>query len=280
MRIRAQVPTAVRAVVWGLVGLALGGLVGFEVHAISQQGAQNQFMAVGMAVGAALAVAAAFYRNAFRVESLQLWSGPGSTVTIRFDGDKRLLAAKLFHEAADRIIAQPLDDGRGSICAASDSLYAWITFRREQTRPAGPAKAGLEGIDTVDHYASDLLNKVIRPFTTKWHYELTWYAQHHPEQHEALWPFNDEFRYDLKVLQYQARPYLEGLAKVAGVSNPQAFLGPPPSRPAPLPDTHVPWHENPARIAPPGTSPREVTGQQPGTVPRPATTSPESGTEN
>ncbi|MFE2377511.1 hypothetical protein [Streptomyces sp. NPDC059398] len=240
-------------------------------------------MAVGMVAGAAMAIAWALYRNSFRLESAQLYCGPGSTVTIKFDGDKRLLAKKLFHEAADRIVAQPLEDGRGSICAAINSLYAWITFRRDVTRPAGPGRAALNGVETVEHYSSDLLNKVIRPFTTKWHHELEWYGQHHPDQHEALWPFNDEFRYDLKVLQHEARPYLEGLAEVAGVSNPEVFLGPPPPLPSPLPTTHIPWHINPERTAQPPSNPtrpgRNASSHPLDTVPRPASNTPEQEAE-
>ncbi|GAA2065025.1 hypothetical protein GCM10009801_10010 [Streptomyces albiaxialis] len=77
-------------------------------------------------------------------------------------------------------------------------------------------------------------NSHVRAFQSYWHKELDEFLATHPGALESEWPHEAQCRYELRQLQRNLRPLMIGLADLAGVTEPDRFLGPePPLLPPP-----------------------------------------------
>jgi hypothetical protein len=100
---------------------------------------------------------------------------------------------------------------------AAWSLYVELT--REILREAGPAVS--HGPASFGPVAIAVLNKGLRPFTSKWHPLLQSYEERRPSkvspfEYERNWEHYQEMYQELVELQKQIAIYAEVLADIAG----------------------------------------------------------------
>jgi hypothetical protein len=129
-------------------------------------------------------------------------------------------AWSLYVELTTRIATEPLDPIKGSLREALNSLYSLFSLTREILREAGPEVA--KGSNSFGPVAIDILNKGLRPFTTKWHPALLAYEQARDSdisalEHEQAWESAQEMRRELAKLQQEMIIYADVLAQIAGV---------------------------------------------------------------
>ena len=222
--------------------MMVGLVVGSVTYHVNEAGGQVQYAVAGAATGAVVMVAVLLLRGTSLASATVAL--PLGDVTFVVPQDKRNLAWQIFHEAASRIVMRPLPEGHGSVRKALKSMHTWVTFSRELLRPQGPAANGKPGQNTVEYLWYDMINGPVSRFLSYWDIELEEFEKTGAAERE--WPRNAECRYELRRLQRDLRPYMTGLAELAGVapSEVDRFLGP---EPALLP------HPNPAPpVTPPG----------------------------
>jgi hypothetical protein len=128
-------------------------------------------------------------------------------------------AWSLYVELTTRIAIEPFDPRRGLLREALNSLYSLFDLTREILREAGPDVA--KGPNSFGMVAIDVLNKGLRPFTTKWHPILLAYEQKRPPdvstlEHEHAWEHFQEMQQELAEVQKQMQIYTDVLAQIAG----------------------------------------------------------------
>ncbi|GGN51202.1 hypothetical protein GCM10012285_41050 [Streptomyces kronopolitis] len=205
------------------VAAVIGWGVGSLTYNISKAGGQVQYAAAGAAAGAVVMVGALLLRKTSLASATV--SHPLGDLTFVVARDKAEVAWQIFHEAARRVVAQPLKAEEGHLREALTSIYAWIQFSAELLRTEGPAKTAKPGARSVEHLWYEMYNGPVRSFQGYWHRALTEFEKTHPEVPESSWERDAEWRYELRELQRSLRPYLEGLAELAGVSEVERFLG-------------------------------------------------------
>ena len=107
-------------------------------------------------------------------------------------------AYDMYVELSTRITTQRLKDGTGDEKTALESIYQIFPLSRAILKKYGRNTEKTQKIVIV------MLNKKIRPFTTKWH---------------GLNISVKEFRDELQDLQHELRKDCEKLANIAGVTN-------------------------------------------------------------
>ena len=136
------------------------------------------------------------------------------------DEAQQRAAWSLYVELTTRIATESFDLERGLLREALNSLYSLFDLTREILREAGPDVA--RGPNSFGTIAIDVLNKGLRPFTTKWHPSLLAYERKcspdvSPLEHEHTWEHAPEMRQELTELQEQMKAYVDVLAQIAGV---------------------------------------------------------------
>lgn len=207
-----------------LAAMVVGWGVGSLTYNISEVGGQVQYAAAGAAAGAVVMAGAILLRGT--TLSSATITHPLGDVTFVVARDKGQIAWQIFHEAARRILAQPLEEDEGHLREALTSIYTWIQFSGDLLRPEGPAATAKPGARSVEHLWYEMYNGHVRRFQGYWHKQLKEFETAHPEEPESAWPRNQECRYELRELQRHLRPYLVGLAELAAVSEPERFIGP------------------------------------------------------
>ena len=128
-------------------------------------------------------------------------------------------AWSLYVELVTRIAVQPLDVHEGLLREVLDSLYSLFGLTREILREAGPAVA--HGPNSFGPVAIEVLNKGLRPFTSRWHPLLQAHEEKRPLDVSALeyernWKHFQEMRQELVELQKQMKIYADVLAEISG----------------------------------------------------------------
>lgn len=128
-------------------------------------------------------------------------------------------AWSLYVELTTRTAMQPLDAHTGLLREVLDSLHSLFELTREILREAGPAVA--HGPKSFGPVAIEVLNKGLRPFTSKWHPLLDAHEKKRPPavsplEHERKWEHYQEMRQELMELQKQIKTYADVLAEIAG----------------------------------------------------------------
>nr|WP_039243419.1 hypothetical protein [Clostridium novyi] len=122
-------------------------------------------------------------------------------------GEKDKEAAwALYVELLTRITTQSIEDEYGEEKAALDSIYNLFNITRNTIKQYGI------GCKEFTKIAIVVLNRVIRPFTSKWH-KLSLQGAFEDKEQCKL------FREELKDLQGQLRNYNNMLADMAGVED-------------------------------------------------------------
>nr|WP_019279262.1 MULTISPECIES: hypothetical protein [Clostridium] len=112
----------------------------------------------------------------------------------------------LYVELLTRITTQSIEDEYGEEKAALDSIYNLFNITRNTIKQYGI------GCKEFTKIAIVVLNRVIRPFTSKWHKLSSQEAFKDNKQCEL-------FREELKLLQQQLKNYNNMLADMAGVED-------------------------------------------------------------
>jgi hypothetical protein len=124
-------------------------------------------------------------------------------------------------ELSTRAPVQPLDPDYGSIREALSSIYALFGETRRILSQAGPSI--FHGDSSLAPIAISFLNKGLRPFLTRWHYELQLHeksflpSQQSRVEHEKEWPKLGEFKKEYAILQTNLETYQIELKKLSGV---------------------------------------------------------------
>lgn len=129
-------------------------------------------------------------------------------------------AWSLYIEISTRVPVQPIDPEYGSIREALNSIYALFGETRRILSQSGPSIA--HGGNSLAPLAIGFLNEGLRPFLTKWHYELQLHESKYntpPKsrvEHEKEWPKLNEFKKAYKELQHNLERYQTELKKLCG----------------------------------------------------------------
>ncbi|HEX9897064.1 MAG TPA: hypothetical protein VGA85_05335 [Dehalococcoidales bacterium] len=143
----------------------------------------------------------------------------GSATFVPEDSEIRA-AWSLYIEISTRVPVQPVDPEYGSIREALNSIYALFGETRRILSQSGPSIA--HGRNSLAPLAIEFLNKGLRPFLTKWHYELQLHeskyntAQKSRVEYEKEWPKLNEFEKAFKELQHNLEQYQSELKKLCG----------------------------------------------------------------
>lgn len=137
------------------------------------------------------------------------------------DPTQRRAAWSLYVELITRVAVQPLEADHGLLQEALTSLYNLFPITRQILRDAGPDVGASH--NSIGGYAIEVLNKVLRPFLSRWHPELqTWEAQRpasvSPKAHEKAWELEPQLRQELASLAQKLEAYAAKLAEFAGAS--------------------------------------------------------------
>lgn len=212
----------VRMVVRGLFAGIVGGVVGIAAYSISQTGGQRLSIVVGCLIGVALVLGAELYRKSAQLTDVRLVV-MGSEMSFKTKTDMRQAAQQMFFQAATRVATRPLDDSAGNLREALTSLKTLFDLYREplesDSAPLPPARG-----NSVYELALDILNVELAPFLATWHPRLKAFENAHPDEDEAGWADNGEFRAELRALQERLRPYIVGLGEIAGIPDPEGHL--------------------------------------------------------
>jgi hypothetical protein len=199
-----------------VVGAAAGATVGFFAYVVTQLTGVLLFVVLGALLGFAAAAVLVIARGRLQVAEATISFPQLGSIKFVVDDKDRQVAWQLFVETATRISTQPLGPKEGILREALDSLYSLFSITRELLRGMSPSQAS-EG-ETVETAAVAMLNKVLRPFLSKWHPLLKAFESVEPKRAEQLWEHNEEFRQDLERLRQQLLEYARGYGELAGVS--------------------------------------------------------------
>jgi len=128
-------------------------------------------------------------------------------------------AWSLYVELTTRVAVQPLDPESGLLREVLASFYSVFAITRKILSDAGPAVA--HGPESFGPIAIEVLNKGLRPFTSKWHpllqsHENKRAADVSAYEHEQKWEYYQNMRRELIELQKQMAIYANVLAKISG----------------------------------------------------------------
>lgn len=119
------------------------------------------------------------------------------------DADRNA-AWELYVELATRISTQPLPPGLGDDGKALGSLYTLFQTTRDIMKRHGPGAVHFTRIGIA------VLNRVLRPFLTRWHGVFE-------EKNQPSAATRDEFRKQLELVRLDMLQYATVLAKIADV---------------------------------------------------------------
>jgi hypothetical protein len=210
--------TAAKVVVAGIGG----AVVGIAGYAISQTGGQRLSIVVGSLVGIAVVLGADLYRRSVQLTEVKV-SLPGSEMTFKATLDMRQAAQRMFFQAATRVATRPLEDGSGNLREALTSLKALFDLYREPLESGAAPPPPAHG-DSLHELVLDILNFELAPFLAKWHPRLSAFEASPSEEDGAGWAEEAAFREELRTLQHNLRPYVLGLGRIAGMSDPERHL--------------------------------------------------------
>ena len=136
---------------------------------------------------------------------------------------QRRAAMQVFAQMSTRITLRRIADNAGDDGEAITSVYEFLKASRAVIASLDYDLP--QNGDTVETYVLEMINKVLAPFLEKWHLEWeTWKAaQITASQSVATsgWPQHLPFRNELRQLQDDLKPIAKGLAKAAGIANPE-----------------------------------------------------------
>lgn len=202
---------------------AAGAGLGLGVYALTRIGPQGLYVAVGAAVGAAVALTVQFYSRNAHLSEVKISVPHFSQLTFIVNDDARHVAWKLYVEIVTRVSVQPLPDDAGIIREAMNSLYGLFGITRETLKASRPT-VNEEG-PTVEHLAVGMLNRELRPFLATWHPRLRRFEDENPGTPESDWADSGECRRHLRELQGRLHDYALALASLAGVQNAAGMIG-------------------------------------------------------
>jgi hypothetical protein len=212
-----------RRLVQLLVGLLLGGAVGFIVYGITRVAGRDLFIITGAIAGVATAVTMQVYGHTARLTEVKVTVPHLSELTFVVNNDARQVAWALFVETVTRISVQPLASDEGLVREALASLYGLFSTTRDALKTSRPS-IPVPGGQTVEYLAVTMLNRELRPFLSRWHPRLQQFEQAHPGVPESEWPENASCRNALQEVQEGILAYALGFARLAGVPEAAAMV--------------------------------------------------------
>jgi hypothetical protein len=139
--------------------------------------------------------------DALSVKTLRCAVGP-QLGRLEFEANEveQQAAWSLYVELTTRTAIQPLEIQTGLLRETLDSLHSLFGLTREILREAGPAVA--HGPNSFGPVAIEVLNKGLRPFTSKWHPLLDAHEKKRPPdvsplEHERNWEHYQQMRQEL-----------------------------------------------------------------------------------
>jgi|SRR5271157_187148 len=140
------------------------------------------------------------------------------------DETQQQAAWEMYVELVSRISVQPLNPEEGLVREALSSLYSIFGTTREILRKYGPAVAQIQGNSSFSfgYVALMILNKVLRPFLSKWHPLLSEVEAKKSGaitagRHEKQWDKFQEAHRELEEIRKSMTEYAGLLAEIADV---------------------------------------------------------------
>lgn len=206
-----------------VVGSILGAIVGIVIFLIATASSLPQSLSIGVICGLTAGALWPYLRTIilrFQLEDWRLEEVEIQGLKFISAGQQRRVAWRLFVQIATRISTQPLQSDAGDEGIALQSLYDLFQLTRIAVSEMEPTKVA--HVDTVETYALEMLNSDLRPFLSKWH--PRWEAFAREGKQSVEWPFRQQFRSELAVLQKQVQVRARGLAAIAGVKDIDRFF--------------------------------------------------------
>lgn len=194
----------------------IGALAGLVVFTIAHITGRNLYIVIGGVAGATAVIVLQQYLRTTQLTEIKVSVPQISELTFVVNNDARQVAWKLYVEVVTRVSTQPLADDEGRIREALTSLYGLFATTRDTLKGSRPS-VPVSGSQTVEILAVRMLNQEIRPFLSKWHPRLRDFENAHPNEREASWPYNQECRRELRIVQGRLVEYSLNFARLAGV---------------------------------------------------------------
>lgn len=141
----------------------------------------------------------------FKLESLVIGSNC-ATMTLSYTNWDSEAAWQLFVELITRVTSQPLPESDGDEKSALNSVYSLFSITRDILKNYG------KNARSFTPFTILILNKLLRPFTSKWHKESLNNAFQKDETRKL-------FRSELEELRVSLMHYIQLLADMAGVDD-------------------------------------------------------------
>ena len=141
----------------------------------------------------------------FKLESLVIGSSCAS-ITLSYTNWDSEAAWLLYVELITRVTSQPLDESEGDEQTALESIHSVFAITRDILKNYGKNARSFTPVALI------LVNKLLRPFTSKWHRQS---IQNGFNKDDA----QKEFRNDLNKLRESLVSYIKLLAEMSGVSD-------------------------------------------------------------
>jgi hypothetical protein len=208
-----------------ILGVVVGVVTGLVVFGITRVTGRNLYIIAGGVAGAAAVLALQLYRRTAQLTEVKITVPQVSELTFVVNNEARQVAWKLYVETVTRVSTQALADDEGLLREALTSLHGLFATTREMLKASRPS-VPVPGGQTVEHLAVTMLNHELRPFLSKWHPRLREFENANPLGPESSWPDNKACRNELRDVQTHLLGFALGFARLAGVRNAEAMLGP------------------------------------------------------
>lgn len=204
----------------------IGAVAGLIVFTIARVTGRNLYIIIGAISGSAAVLVLQQYWRAAQLTEVKITVPQVSELTFIVNNEARQVAWKLYIETVTRVSTQPLGDEEGFIREALTSLYGLFATTRDTLKASRPS-VPVPGGQTVEHLAVTMLNLELRPFLAKWHPRLREYEKTYPDGRESAWADNAACRNELDRVQAHLATFALGFARLAGVRDAEAAIGPP-----------------------------------------------------
>ncbi len=203
-----------------VICMLLGSVIGFAFFTIASLTGYWTYIFLGSLIGLIFSGALLIAEPGFfglRCKEVQLSIPQFGQMVFVVNDTSRHVAWSLFVEITTRISTQPLETNQGNLREAINSLHSLFSTTRDLLKSMEPSKE--EANKTVEMYAINMLNKILRPFLSKWHPLLMEFEKQSQSQSDYNWEYNEAFRKNLENIRKELIDYAKGFGQLAGVKD-------------------------------------------------------------
>jgi hypothetical protein len=155
------------------------------------------------------------FTGTFYLETVTLSIPKFGGMTFSVNKEDKKVAWNLFVETMTRITTQPLPPNSGYLRESLNSLYSLFSTTRTLLKNIQPTKNNQN--KTVELFAMQMLNNVLRPFLAYWHPMLSDFEKVNKDKPESEWEYNHQFRRELEKIRLDIIAYSKAFGEIANV---------------------------------------------------------------